>query len=292
MIPLELALFRDPHVIVEAIYVGVKEEVNDEDMPSYLGHELADDFRFYYYAHTRLLRWPRYFLYLHAEKLETLIKEVLKRLKDGNPVCVLDAGCGMGSESIALGLMGAEVHGIDSNARCVQVAQRRCCWYESRLGQKLKVTFACNDAGKMGEPPLPLYDIVFSHGSIMFFHPIDNFLKVAARSLRAGGSLIVTGVNIAHPMNSIGFFLHTGRLRFRFDTHRPLTPRQMRRRFDANGLKVKFTRGYGYVPPSLVERSESIRRWIVRLEQRIPIRLSYVTGLTYLMVGEKPGKCG
>jgi len=95
-----------------------------------------------------------------------------------------------------------------------------------------------------------------------------------------------------HPFNSIGFFLHTGRLRFRFNTHRPLTPRQMRRRLEANGLEVKLARGYGYVPPFVVERSESIRRLIAGLEGLIPTQLSYVTGLTYLMVGEKPGKCG
>jgi SAM-dependent methyltransferase len=292
MIPLELALFRDPRVIVEAMYAGVKGEVDDEDMLSYLGDGLADDFRVYYYAHTRLLRSPRYLLYLHAEKVETLVQEVLKRSKEGNPVRVLDMGCGMGSESIALGLMGAEVHGVDIDGRCVQIAQRRSCWYESRLGRKLKVTFTCNDAGKMGALPFALCDIVFAHGSIVFFHLVDDFLKAATTSLRPGGSLIITDVNIAHPFNRIGFFLHTGRVRFSFDTHRPLTPRQMRRRFEANGLEVKLARGYGYVPPFVVERSESIRRLIAGLEGLIPTELSYVTGLTYLMVGEKPGKCG
>jgi len=66
----------------------------------------------------------------------------------------------------------------------------------------------------------------------------------------------------------------------------------MRRRLEANGLEVKLARGYGYVPPFVVERSESIRRLIAGLEGLIPTQLSYVTGLTYLMVGEKPGKCG
>lgn len=292
MIPLDLARLRDPRLIVEAMYAGVKEEVDDEALLSHLGQELAANFRVYYYAHTRLLRSPHYFRYLHAQKLETLVQEVLKRSNAGNSVCVLDVGCGMGSESIAMGLLGAEVHGIDVNVRCVEIAQRRCHWYATRIGHKLKVNFACHDAGKMREPPLPLYDLVFSHGAIMFFHPIDDFLKAATRSLRPGGSLIITGVNIAHPMNSIGFFLHSGRLRFRFHSHRPLTPRQMQCRFEANGLEVKLARGYGYVPPFLVERSESIRRWIIGLERLIPKQLSYVTGLTYQMVGEKRlGKC-
>jgi hypothetical protein len=155
----------------------------------------------------------------------------------------------------------------------------------------LKVKFSCNDAGKLGELLLPLHDVVFSQGSVVFFHPIDGFLNAATRFLRAGGSLIITCVNIAHPMNSIGFFLHTGRLRFRFKTHRPLTPREMRWRFEQNGLEVKLMRGYGYVPPFVIEGSESICRWIVSLERLIPTQLGYITGLTYLMVGEKPGKC-
>jgi hypothetical protein len=119
----------------------------------------------------------------------------------------------------------------------------------------------------------------------MFFHPIDDFLKAATRLLRPGGALIVTGVNIAHPMNSVGFFLHSGRLRFRFDSHRPLTPRQMRCRFEANGLEVKLARGYGYVPPFVVERSESIRRWITGLSA-IPTQLS-CGGADHLMVGRR-----
>jgi 2-polyprenyl-3-methyl-5-hydroxy-6-metoxy-1,4-benzoquinol methylase len=287
VIPLDLAQLRDPCLIVEAIYAGVKRELDDKALLSYLGQGLADDFRGYYSAHTRLLRCPRYFRYLHAQKLETLVREILKRSKSGNPVRILDVGCGMGSQSIAMGLLGAEVHGIDIDARSILVAQRRCSWYETRLGQGLNVTFGCNDAGRMGELLVPLRDVVFSQGSVVFFHPIDGFLEAARRFLRPGGSLIIACVNIVHPLNSIGFFLHTGRLRFRFETHRPLTPRQMRGRLQQNGFEVKLMRGYGYVLPFVVERSESIHRWIVGMERLIPAQLSYVTGLTYLMVGEK-----
>jgi SAM-dependent methyltransferase len=194
----------------------------------------------------------------------------------------------MGSQSIAAGLLGAEVHGIDIDARSLQVAQRRCEWYENRLDRPLKVTFGCKDAGKMGELLLPFQDIIFSQGSVVFFHPIDSFLEAATRLLRPGGSLIVACANTTHPMNILGFFLHTGRLGFRFDSHRPLTPREMRLRFERNGFEVKLLRGYGYVPPFVVERSENMCRWILRLEQKlIPTHLSYVTGLTYLIVGDK-----
>jgi SAM-dependent methyltransferase len=290
MIPLDLAQLRDPRLIVEAVYAGVKLELEDKSLLSYLGRELADDFRSYYYAHTRLPRWPRYFRYLHAQELETLVQQILKRPEAGNPVRSLDVGCGMGTESLAMGLLGAEVHGIDIDARSIQVAQRRSSWYETRLGHPLKVTFACSDAGRMGELLLPPVDIVFSQGSVVFFHPIDGFLNAATRFLRPGGSLIIACVNIVHPMNSIGFFLHTSRLRFRFETHRPLTPREMRSRFEQNGFEVKLMRGYGYVPPFVVERSESTCHWIVELERLIPTQVSYMTGLTYLMLGQKTVK--
>jgi SAM-dependent methyltransferase len=196
-------------------------------------------------------------------------------------------GCGMGSQSIAAGLLGAEVHGIDLDARSVQIAQRRCEWYEKRLGHPLKVTFGCKDAGRMGDLPLPPQEIIFSQGAVMFFHPIDAFLEAATHFLRPGGSLVIVGANITHPVNSIGFFLHTGRLGFRFETHRPLTPREMRCRLEQNGFEVKLLRGYGYVPPFVVERSEKVYRWILRLERLIPTQLSYVSGLTYLIVGDK-----
>ena len=286
MIPLELRRLKAPHLIVEAIYRGVKQEVDDNESVSYLGEELADDFRRYYQIYTRLLRRPQYFLYLHAQKLETLVQDVLSR-SNTDPVRVLDVGCGMGSESIALGLLGVAVFGIDINSRSLQIAQRRCRWYESRLGHKLEVSFACKDAGKLGELCLPVCDIVFAHGSVVFFESVNDFLKATTRTLRPKGSLIVTCVNIAHPFNSIGFFIHTGRLRFRFESHRPLTPRQIRRWFEANGLKVKFARGYGYVPPFVLTRSESICNLILRLERLLPAQLSYLTGLTYLIGGEK-----
>jgi hypothetical protein len=55
---------------------------------------------------------------------------------------------------------------------------------------------------------------------------------------------------------------------------------------------VKLLRGYGYVPPFMVERSENMCRWILRLEQKlIPAHLSYVTGLTYLIAGDKGQGC-
>src|ERR1044071_9091891 len=100
MIPLDLRRLKAPRLIVEAIYGGVKQEVDDNESVSYLGEELADDFRRYYQIYTRLLRRPQYFLYLHAQKLETLVQDVLSR-SNTDPVRVLDVGCGMGSESIA-----------------------------------------------------------------------------------------------------------------------------------------------------------------------------------------------
>jgi SAM-dependent methyltransferase len=292
MIPLDLAQLREPSVIVEAVYAGVEQEVRDEVFLSYLGEGLGDHFQDYYYAPTRLLRSPRYFRYLQAQKLEALVNDILKRSTSGNPVRVLDVGCGMGSQSIAAGLLGAEVHGIDIDARSVQVAQRRCEWYENRLDRPLKVTFGCKDAGKMRELLLPFQDIIFSQGSVVFFHPIDGFLEAATRLLRPGGSLIVTCANTMHPMNILGFFLYTGRLGFRFNSHRPLSPREIRLRFERNGFEVKLLRGYGYVPPFVIERFENMYRWILRLEQKlIPAHLSYVTGLTYLIAGDKGQGC-
>jgi len=287
MIPTNLAKLREPRAIVEAVYAGLAQEVRDEALLSYLGEGLADHFRDYYDAHTRLLHWPHYFRYLHAQKLETFVQEILKRSESENPVRVLDVGCGTGSQAIAAGLLGAEVHGIDIDARSVQVAERRCAWYESRLGCALKVTFTCGNAGGMGELLLPSQDIIFSQGAVVFFHPIDGFLKTATHLLPPGGSLVITCANVTHPINSFGFFLHTGRLRFRFETHRPLTPRQMRRRFERYGFEVKLVRGYGYVPPFVVERLEKVCSWILRLERLMPARLSYMTGLTYLIIGEK-----
>jgi len=62
----------------------------------------------------------------------------------------------------------------------------------------------------------------------------------------------------------------------------------MRLRFERNGFGVKLLRGYGDVPPFVVERSHNMCRWILRLEQKlIPTHLSCVTGLTYLIVGDK-----
>ena len=83
MIPLELGQIQTPRVIVEAIYAGVKREIEGNESASYLGQELANDFRRYYDTHTRLIRSPSYFLYLHAEKLETLVKEVFRRSNMG-----------------------------------------------------------------------------------------------------------------------------------------------------------------------------------------------------------------
>jgi hypothetical protein len=90
MIPLDLAQLGEPRVIVEAVYAGVEREVRDEAFLSHLGEELGNYFRDYYCRHTGPLRWPRYFRYHHAQKLETLVQEIMKRSKSGNLVRVLD----------------------------------------------------------------------------------------------------------------------------------------------------------------------------------------------------------
>jgi hypothetical protein len=179
------------------------------------------------------------------------------------------------------------VHGIDLNARSVDVARRRCEWYQDRLDRPLKVTFDCEDAGSIDSLNLPQHDIVFSQGAVMFFHPIEGFLNGATKSLRARGALIITCANGIHPINLVLFLRRFGGFGLWFETHRPLTPREMRRRLESKGFEVKVARGYGFAPPVLVERSGKLRHWISLLEQLIPAKLSYMTGLTYLIVGEK-----
>jgi len=108
---------------------------------------------------------------------------------------ILDAGCGLGSESILCGILGAEVTGVDLIELWLNTAKSRLQFYEGLLGRMLPVDLRAKSAFDVEGS----FDIIWAMESISHIDPAENFLAFAHDHLKKGGKLIISDANKFNP---------------------------------------------------------------------------------------------
>jgi 2-polyprenyl-3-methyl-5-hydroxy-6-metoxy-1,4-benzoquinol methylase len=112
---------------------------------------------------------------------------------------ILDAGCGIGTESIFWSVLreDVEVTGVDIAQERLEVAKARQAAYERRLGRALNLRFHEQDVlSALGGERL---DLVWAMESISHIDPAQEFLARAYESLSAGGTLVISDSHILNP---------------------------------------------------------------------------------------------
>jgi len=133
------------------------------------------------------------------------VTDLLHNLKSPD---VLDAGCGLGSESLLFSFLGASVAGVDLNERRLKIAEKRKLFYRHLI--KGKVKFVLGNVFEVIKKQK--FDIVWMNEAISHIHPAEDFLKLVYRQLNPGGRIVISEGNGSNPYILLQRFLRTGHL--------------------------------------------------------------------------------
>jgi 2-polyprenyl-3-methyl-5-hydroxy-6-metoxy-1,4-benzoquinol methylase len=214
-------------------------------------------------------------------------------LLDRSGLTLLDAGSGMGTESFLFSLLGAQVTGIDLRKERVEVANKRKCRFEEKLGVPLDVSFKAESVFSLDRKPA--FDRIWVSEAISHIDPAEEFLGLAYDIVRPDGLIVITDSNGFFPLNQIrllrerGLKIHT---RMKVGDSEETVPYAVERVFSP-GRICGLLRSCGFeikhVESHLVGRSKFSDRVfssvVTRLE-RLPM-IGTLLGRTYVVAGRK-----
>ncbi len=105
-------------------------------------------------------------------------------MSDG-PLRVLDAGCGQGTQAIALARLGHEVVGLDISG--VLLAEARHAAADEPREVQQRLTFEIGDLLDRGDSHAETYDLVCCHGVAMYLPSLEDTVSALAGATRRGG---------------------------------------------------------------------------------------------------------
>ncbi|GAB4546798.1 MAG: hypothetical protein Kow0063_41320 [Anaerolineae bacterium] len=169
---------------------------NTEALPVELSQELGR----YYRALVEKSGHREFHRYNWIRRTEPMAR-LLKALPERDtPWRVLDAGCGLGTESIYWSTLRDDIQvlGVDVSARRLEVARARHIAYERHLGRPLNVRFVEQDVFSVlrAQP----FDVVWTMEAISHIDPAEKFLADVSRNLGDHGHLVISDSHIWNPV--------------------------------------------------------------------------------------------
>ena len=111
------------------------------------------------------------------------------------PLRVLDAGCGQGTQAIALARLGHEVVGLDLSGKLLDEARRGAA--EEPASVRRRLCFVSGDLLALGDEHTASYDVVCCHGVAMYLPSLDQTAAAVCGACRCGGLVSVLTRNRA-----------------------------------------------------------------------------------------------
>jgi len=137
-------------------------------------------------------------LFVRKMAIYQRMSELLKLIdKKKESLTILDAGCGIGTESLLFAFLGAKTIGIDIIQERLNLSQKRQSFFESELGVKLQIQFYNKNIFHF----LDEYtiDVIWLREAISHIHPIEDFFKIAMKKLNCNGYIIINDANWSNP---------------------------------------------------------------------------------------------
>ena len=253
----------------------------------------------------RIARRAEYSSHNYGRRMEPVV-HILRQIQlvERNPF-VLDCGCGLGSESILFGLMGARVFGADILAEKIECAQERLKLCQPELPENVSIRFESRNVLNIPEIADGTVDMIFVTEAISHIYPPENLLQRARAWLKPHGFLCIADTNGSNPyikvINMRHFWRERRTLRFYVEQkvdpstgesvpvamENVFSPGTMKRLVEKEGFHVRILRGAGYLPPFLGRHPAILRAWkkVESAADRLPIFPHL--GTIYTVVAEK-----
>lgn len=204
------------------------------------GHLPAGDAAYFaeYYREAGLLRpWRRPFFMRHyAEPFATAANYLMA----GPSRCktIVDLGCGSGTQSIALALMGAKVVGLDMDRRALDILLHRKAFYERETGRTLDIEVRDGDVFAFDYDAIGPIDGVYSMFAFNMMQPTTGLLDLLLPRMNTGGRFVIQDGNRMSWLSML-----PGRRR------QVLTPIELDHEVTLRGLKSNLLHGTISLPP-------------------------------------------
>lgn len=245
---------KNPYFLAKKFLYKLCEELEyHKKSREYLSLEQFEILRGYYSRYS--IKNVDYYGHYYSKRIETIINFITK-----NPsVFILDAGCGVGSESIFFGLLGANVLGIDLSKKRLDIAKARIKYYENKYRIELNIKFILENI--LNHCERKKYDYIWAHEFISHVYSIEKFLKFSFNNLKTNGYLVISDSNLRNPYVGLKAWLVHRKGGLYTSVLDPksleLIPYARERLFSAsflknlceeNGFKVYSIQYFGYIP--------------------------------------------
>jgi 2-polyprenyl-3-methyl-5-hydroxy-6-metoxy-1,4-benzoquinol methylase len=224
------------------------------------------------YYRKSLIQHPerlKFYQYNWAKRVEPMVNLLRSLPKRDRPWRVLDAGCGVGTESIFFGSSRSdlEITGVDIADRRLAAAEARKTAYAAYLDRALSIYFTNQDVFQLLRSHC--YDLIWSMESISHIDPAETFIENAFRSLEDRGSLVISDSHQLNPVVITRALKHQRRGGHR-DTRRV-----------AGGNSISYARERVFSVPHLASllRAAGFHQIRSQLSIYFPGQLSRFTGL-------------
>ncbi len=239
----------------------------------------------------------------YGQRLTPVIEELRRSSKD---TCILDAGCGYGTESLLFSLFPAKVWGVDLVPERVALARSRMGFFQSLADRSLDLTFVNAHIFRFLETS-PKFDIIWSMEAISHIYPPEKFFRICRKKLKDGGKLIISDPNGLNPLSRFRSLkirrsiLHKHHQRFLDpETRQPVDVGQEKIfstfriirfletvGFTIQAIDISGFMGSSFLPQALLDK-EAVIHWLGRYQRAVQkIPLLRLLGSIYTLVATK-----
>lgn len=135
-------------------------------------------------------------------------RELVERIDGLAAPRFLEVGCGCGTESLYVALLGARVLGIDINQDRLGVARARLAVLEREAGRPLDCAFQSRSLFDL--EPRGDFDVIWMEQAFHHLEPRRKVLELLPRLLSPEGVVIISEPNAWNPLVQLDFFRKRG----------------------------------------------------------------------------------
>ena len=248
--------------------------------------ELHQELRRYYRALADRPEYRDFHRYSWTRRTAPMA-HLLKTLPRRNvPWRVLDAGCGLGTESIFWSALRDDIQvvGVDLSSRRLDVAEARRTAYERHLGRPLQARFLEQDVFTI--LATEHFDVVWTMEAISHIDPAEKFLANTSENLGDRGHIVISDSHIWNPamawrvfrLRRKGVALHTHKATstgepISYAQERLFTVGQLSRMLKQGGFSSVKAQLSVFFPPSLAQfpRLFSFCTWSDTVLNKVPL---------------------